>query len=433
MTTPEHTFQQKSDKLSEDVKIRQQQRTYIQYIQPLQKQAQLQFQDIELGRSRAKYLRQEALANLDTLLMEFEQILSKRGVKVHWAADQEEAQHLIRGFLHQKNTTQIIQNYAEVLQEIQLQPFLESQDIQVVPLQLRAQIAAYLSKDATMMDTWANLPDLTQLYKAIVQKDKIDALGLEPEGIYDYLRKKAHKQIKSEAVGIIGADFMVANTGSLSISDNEGTLPTLLSITSRHIVVVALSQIIAKLEDLELFWTLRDTYKYAKPQALQHLLLNAALPQLQTEAQKPLDVVILDNGRSQLYQHQILGEALACIHCEACATACPVVPQITQKNTSAYKGAIGVILDAARRPTSNALLSHSTLCGACAETCPIDIPLAEMLRYLRGQQAAKSKGIWANLNPFKPRNPFLEAVKKHYFAGKKPEKDFYSQWTTRKK
>ncbi len=433
MTTPEHTFQQKSNKLNEDVKIRQQQRAYIQYVQPLQNQAKLQFQDLELGRSRAKYLRQETLDNLDTLLITFEQNLSKRGVKIHWAENPEEARHLIRLLLHQKNTTQVVQNYAEVLQEIQLQDFLESQDIQTIPFRLQAQIAQYLSDNKTTNTTWANAPDLTNLYKTIIQQDKIDSLAPEPEAIYEYLREKAYKQIKNEAVGVIGADFMVANTGSLSISDNEGTLPTLLSHTSRHIVVVALSQMIAKLEDLELFWTLRDTYKYAKHQALQHILIHTALPQLDNEQHKALDVIILDNGRSQLYQHQVLRSALQCIHCEACATVCPVVPQITSKSSSAYKGAIGVILGEAHSQASNALLEHSTLCGACAETCPIDIPLTEMLRYLRGKNQKQNKGILAALNPFKAKNPFLEAVKRHYFAGKKNGNDFYSQWNTKKK
>ncbi len=435
MTTPEHNFQQKSDKLSEEVRQRQQQRTYIQYIQPLQAQAALQFQDIELGRSRAKYLRQETLAHLDTLLVEFEQVLSRRGVKVHWAADQAEAQHIIRLLLHQKNTTQVVQNHAEVLQEIQLQAFLESQDIETIPLQFGMQAAQYLGKDTDAgTATWATAPDLSKLYKAIVQKDKVESLAPAPEAIAQYLREKAHQQIKKEAVGIIGADFMVANTGSLSISDNEGMLPTLLSHTSRQIVMVALSQMIAKLEDLELFWTLRDTYKYAKQQAPQHILIHAALPQPETEAQKPLDVVILDNGRSQLYQHKVLSKALACIHCEACATVCPVVPQLIHKKDSpAYKGAIGVILEAARHQTFPTLLEHSTLCGACAETCPIDIPLTEMLRLLRQRQATKSKGIWASLNPFKAKNPFLEAVEKHYFPNQKMPLDFYSTWQKTKK
>lgn len=428
MTSSKQTFQEKTDKLGEEIKIRHYQHEYIQHIQLGQVKAQLQFQNLELARSRAKYLRQETIKNLDTLLLQFEQKAKQRGIKVHWVENAEDAQHLIRNILHQKNSQQIIKAASPILQEVNLESSLQNQEIEIISSNLHEQIATYLPESIQASTQWILPHSSKAIAQAIEHKDG-QAVKTEQGEIQEYLHKKFLNRIKPEAVGILGADFMVADTGSLSFSDDEGNIQSVFEHTSRQIVVMSLSQIIAKMEDLELFLILKDSYKHGKNQVAQYLLLQAPLPSADGENTQNLDLIILDNGRTHLYQDQNFREALECIHCEACASACPVVPQLSLAQNQPYPGAIGAILKSANPAQSeNELLENSTLCGACAEACPIGIPLPDMMRCLRAEQQAKKwKNPMSKFSFFKPKKSFMEAVKKHYFSNNKPSESFYSQ------
>ncbi len=427
MVSSEYRFQKKTDKLGEEIKARHHQNEYRQYLQVKQAQAQLQFSDLALARSRAKFLRAEAIENLDTLLVDFEKKITQRGAKVHWAEQAQEAQHIIRNILHQQNNTQVIAHRAPILQEVDFEKAIQNQDIDLVYTDIHAQISRYLPENKQMNTQEVSVSSLKDIAEAIEQKDN-QKIGVDAKEIFDYLQEKNLHQIKHQALGILGADFMVADTGSLCFSDNQTNIQTILGQASRHIVVVSLSQIVAKLEDLELLLSLKDGYQTGNIFSAQSFLLNAPLNQSEIQQYKNLDVIILDNGRSELYKDPMLRQALRCIHCQACAFTCPVVTQLPPNTKNFYPGVIGLVLESKTHINDNQLLTESTLCGACAEACPIEIPLHHMVRKLREEKQNNKSSLLAILNPFKAKNQFLQEIKKQYFSTSPKKETFYQQW-----
>ncbi|GAB4395619.1 MAG: lactate utilization protein B [Microscillaceae bacterium] len=376
MSVSENHFSQKSQEWSTSFRLRQHlQAAWQQHFQQ-QSLALNQFQDWELARSRAAYLRAETLQHLAQQLETFESNFNKQGGELLWARNAEEAQAHLRQLIQRYGFDTLAYSPALILLEIGLPEWEGSLALSPIgqppaPAWL-AQLAPLLSEEAPKEPT-------------------------PPTGVH-----------LPSALRVISADFMVADAGVVARMDADGTYSALLSQSQPLVVVMGLEQVLARLEDVELMASIKHIHQEAKANFAQ-LLLAGACPS------SPLHLILLDNGRSQLWRHPFLHEALQCIGCGACSRACPLVPITAAGDQGLYPGPIGAILNpflAKNRVARPSLVASSPLCGACTNACPVGIDLQNLLHQQRVHQP---RTLWQKIKtwwPIKTRLPFLKAVQK---------------------
>ncbi|NJL12150.1 MAG: lactate utilization protein [Microscillaceae bacterium] len=380
MSVSENHFSQKSQEWSTSFRLRQHlQASWQPHIQQ-QNLALNQFQDWELAQSRAAYLRAETLQNLAQQLETFETNFKKQGGDLLWASNAEAAQAHLRQLIRRYGLDTLAYSQALILLEINLPEWEGS-----LALSPTGQ-----PKGQALLPAW-----LAQLAPPLPEETLEDPPPHTGAAIPSVLR-------------VTSADFMVADTGVLVMIDADGTHTALLSQSQPLVVVMGLEQVLARLEDVELMASIKHIHREAKPHFAQLLLAGPA-------PTSPLHLILLDNGRSQLWRHPYLHEALQCIGCGACSRACPLVPLTAASDQGLYPGPIGAILNpflAKARVAKPSLIDTSPLCGACSSACPVGIDLQNLLHQ---QRVHRPRPFWQKVKtwwPFRNRLPFLKAVQK---------------------
>ena len=223
------------------------------YLQGQQKHTQI-YADYELQLSRAAYLRKQSIQNLDQYLMEFEQKITQNGAKVIWVENAKEAQQQTLKIIQERNQSRVIQSQSTICQEINLEAFLKSNEIQVLQSSISEYIASFSSqKSGHLVDPLSHLSS-KEILEIIKKEIDHQTIG-EPEVLLNQLSEIVKKQFKDIKIGISGANFLLADTGGIAISENEGNIRLINSLCDTHIVVAGIDKILAKTTDLDIFWT----------------------------------------------------------------------------------------------------------------------------------------------------------------------------------
>ncbi|MBY0457312.1 MAG: LUD domain-containing protein, partial [Gemmataceae bacterium] len=241
----------------------------------------------------------------------------------------------------------------------------------------------------------------------IIHKDRqqvkrtFDAHGLrpksdEPEELAARARERLREEFRLADIGISGVNFAVASSGRLVIVENEGNNRLSTTAPRVHIAVMGIEKIVPDDADLPLFLRLLAGSATGQRLTVYTHFVNGPRRPDEPDGPDEVHLVLLDNGRSRILQGQ-LREILKCIRCGACLNVCPVYRQAsghTYRHT--YSGPLGAVLAPALDGTGTygSLAFASTLCGACQEVCPVDIPIPELLLKLRAQVGAKPAAAW---------------------------------------
>jgi L-lactate dehydrogenase complex protein LldF len=329
-------------------------------------------------------VRGETLAHLDRYVEQFAANGESVGGHVFFAADAAEARRHVVGLARERGARLIVKSKSMVTEEIGLNPALEAEGVEVVEtdlgefiVQLAHERPFHILKPAIHMP----LERVRKLFSAAAGRD----VGADAHAMTAYARGVLREKFLTADIGISGANFGVAATGSVVLVTNEGNARMATTLPRTHVVVMGVERLVPTFVDLEAILTVL-------PRAGVGLRATAYVtaitgPRHGDEADGPqeLHVVIVDNGRSR-----ILGgkyeQVLSCIRCGACLDVCPVYRKIGGHAYDAvYSGPIGAVLS----PLLDGLERHaelpfaSSLCGACTEVCSARIPLAEMIRELR--------------------------------------------------
>ncbi|MCH8110320.1 MAG: lactate utilization protein, partial [Chloroflexi bacterium] len=199
-------------------------------------------------------------------------------------------------------------------------------------------------------------------------------------------RRQLREKFINADMGITGANFLVAETGTLTLVTNEGNGRMCTSMPKIHVAIAGMERVVPSMEDLGLF--LRLLIRSATGQRLSSYVTTITGPRQSDEEDGPEEfhLIIVDNGRSRLLADPQLREALYCIRCGACLNACPVYRKVGGHAYGwVYSGPIGAVISPMLTSLSDAKdLPHaSSLCGACREVCPVKINLPRMLLYMR--------------------------------------------------
>ncbi len=342
---------------------------------------------IEVWREQASAIRLNVLDNLPDLLDRFTANATRAGAIVHRAPDAQAARDIVLHILKDRGVQRIAKAKSMVTEEIRLNEHLESHGMEVVETDLGEYIVQLAGESPSHILAPAIHKNRRQVGRLFAEK-----LGVEysedPEILTKIARRALRKVFLSADAGISGANFAIAETGSLAIFTNEGNGRMVTTLPKLHVAVLTMEKIIPGLTDLATF--IRLLPRSASGQKMSSYLSLITGPKKVNDGSRveQLHIVILDNGRTRILEGECR-EILKCIRCSACINVCPVYKAVGgHAYQSTYPGPMGIVLTNELEGLDRAhpLLDASTLCGACAEACPVKVPLVKLIRTLREQR-----------------------------------------------
>ena len=341
----------------------------------------LQFENVHLARERAKNIKWRAIETLDQQLEEFEMQFSKRGGKVIWAENSEQAIEEILTICRQKKCKTLVKSKSMVTEEIHLNDALKRNGIESIETDLGEYIQQLDGEAPYHIVTPAMHKSKEDVSKLFAEKLGTPS-NLTPEELTLVARDILRKKYVEAEVGVTGANFIISDIGAVAVTENEGNARLSCSFPSTHIVIVGIEKVIPSITDLALFWPLLSTFGTGQKITVYNTIISGPRQANEPDGPEEMYVILLDNGRTNILKNPRQRESLYCIRCGACLNACPVYKNIGGHAYGAtYSGPIGsVITPHLQGMDSFKHLSYaSSLCGNCTEVCAVKINLHELL------------------------------------------------------
>ena len=336
-------------------------------------------------------LKEHAIAHLDFYLEQFEARVQERGGQVHWARDSEEACHAVLEICRRVGAKMVTKGKSMVSEEIALNEYLSANGIEPVEtdlgeyiLQLRGEHPSHIIVPAIHL----NRDQISDAFEAHHGQYGYNKRLEEPSELMNEARQVLRRKFIAADVGITGANFCIAETGSTVIVTNEGNGNLTQLLPKVHVVISSIEKVVPTLEDVCTF--LRLLSRSATGQELTVYTTFSTGPRRPEDPDGPEEfhVVLVDNGRSQMVGTEFQ-PMLRCIRCAACMNYCPVYGAIGGHAYGwVYPGPMGAVLTPQLVGIEEAghLPNASTFCGRCEAVCPVHIPLPKMMRHWRERE-----------------------------------------------
>ncbi|MFI5132933.1 MAG: LutB/LldF family L-lactate oxidation iron-sulfur protein [Chitinophagales bacterium] len=344
-------------------------------------QGKQQFAELDLARERAKNTKWRAIEKLDYYLELFEANITKRGAKVIWAENAEQALEEVGKICAAKNCKTLVKSKSMVTEEIHLNNFLEKNGIESVETDLGEYIQQLDNEPPYHIVTPAMHKSKEDVAKLFAEK-----LGTDPQATPEQMTLIARKILREKyvqaEVGVTGANFIIADIGAIAVTENEGNARLSCAWPKTHIAIVGIEKVIPSITDLALFLPLLATYGTGQQLTVYNTIVTGPRQENETDGPDEMYVILLDNGRTNILADEKTRESLYCIRCGACLNACPVYKNIGGHTyNTPYSGPIGsVITPHLKQMGEWKHLSYaSSLCGNCTEVCAVKINLHELL------------------------------------------------------
>jgi L-lactate dehydrogenase complex protein LldF len=341
--------------------------------------------DYQELRTQANLLKKHAIENLDYYLEEFERNLEAHGGKVVYCKDGTEVSDFVLGLAKDRGVRLIVKSKSMTSEEVDLNERLEHHGLESVETDL----GEYILQLAHERPYHIVAPALHKTrfdVAAIFEKELHVAYETVPEKLSQIARGVLRQKFLDAGIGISGANFLVADSGAVVIVENEGNARLTTTAPGIHIAIAGIEKVIPRAQDLAVF--LKLLARSATGQALSVYTSFLSGPRRGGEIDGPDEfyVVLLDNGRTKLLPDRAKRQSLYCIRCAACLNTCPVYRKIGGHSFPwVYSGPIGAIITPQFMGVSHepGLPFASSLCGACAEVCPVKIDIPQVLLDLR--------------------------------------------------
>ncbi|MES2149594.1 MAG: LutB/LldF family L-lactate oxidation iron-sulfur protein [Pseudomonadota bacterium] len=342
--------------------------------------------ELEQLRDLGQAVRQHALAHLPQLLVQLEAKLTMAGVQVHWAATADEANAIIAGIASARQAHRIIKGKSMVSEEIELNHYMAARGVECIESDMGeyiVQLAGEKPSHIVMPAIHKTRAEIGALFEQHIPdtpySDDVDTLIQSG--------RRALRMAFAEAdIGVSGVNFAAADTGTLWLVENEGNGRLSTTVPDVHIAIMGMEKVVARLEHIVPLASLLTRSATGQPITTYFNLISGARRAGERDGPREVHLVLLDNGRSQAYADEQLRETLQCIRCGACMNHCPVYARIGgHAYGTTYPGPIGKIISPHLLGLDQTadLATASSLCGACAEVCPVRIPIPQLLVRLR--------------------------------------------------
>lgn len=395
MGNTSHSFTKAADKIAFDVKHRNTIKFNISRYDTAVAKGMARYKNVELAKTSAAGIKRDVLLNWSKYLLEFEKNISARGVEVFWAKDSDEATAFIKQTLTDNKARLLVKSKSMTTEEIELNHTAESIGCESVETDLGEFIVQVAGERPYHIVTPAMHKSKGDIAKLFNEKFNT-SINSTPEEMTEYVRQVLRKKYTLAEVGVTGANFLIADIGGISVTENEGNGLMTTAFPKLHIVIAGIEKIIPKMNQLGLFYPLLAAHGTGQQVTAYNTIFTGPRTSSEIDGSEKMIVILLDNGRTNVYADDEAYESLACIRCGACLNACPVYKTIggyTYDTT--YSGPIGSVLTPFLRGFKD--FSHlsfaSTLCGKCVEVCPVKIPLTDILL------SNRRKTVEQNLRP----------------------------------
>ena len=257
-----------------------------------------QFTDLERVRELSKNKKWEAVEHLDLYLTQFEEQITKRGAKVFWAEDSEQALNFIGEICADKQCKSIVKSKSMVTEEIHLNAYLESIGVESVETDLGEYIQQLDGEAPYHIVTPAMHKSKEDVAKLFAEKLGTD-INLTPEELTLVARKNLREKYANAEIGITGANFILSDIGGIALTENEGNARLSASLPKTHIVIVGIEKVIPSITDLGLFWPLLSTFGTGQQVTVYNSIITGPRQAGELDGPEEMYVILLDNGRTE--------------------------------------------------------------------------------------------------------------------------------------
>jgi L-lactate dehydrogenase complex protein LldF len=341
--------------------------------------------DWEELRERGRRIKDGTLARLDEHLLTFEAAATDAGATVHWARDADEANATVIGLMRAAGFTEAVKVKSLTTDEIGLNDALAAVGVDAIETdfaELILQLDGDWSSHILVPAIHRNRTEIRDLFRRTIgDADLTD----DPSQLAETARRHLRERFLRARVGISGANFAVAETGSLVVLESEGNGRMCTTLPEVLISVVGIEKLVPRWEDLEVFLQLLPRSSTGERMNPYTSVWSGPVD---GDGPREMHAILLDNGRTRVLADAVGRQALHCIRCSACLNVCPVYERTGgHAYGSIYPGPIGAILTPQLEGIDHApsLPFASSLCGACEEACPVKIEIPRVLVHLRGK------------------------------------------------
>jgi L-lactate dehydrogenase complex protein LldF len=382
IVTPGRTFRDRSRVAVQDAELQHALRNLDRRLYTARRVAQ-SFGD---DKDRAAAIRRETLADLDTWLERLEAALVRNGMHVHRASTADDACGIVLEIGRAHRVRTVVKSKSMATEEIDLGAALERAGIRSIETDLGEYIVQLAGERPSHMITPAIHKTLAQI-RDVLSAEAGEPLEIDRDALTTWARARLREEFLAADMGVTGVNFAAADTGTLVLVTNEGNGRFCTTLPRVHVAVMPVEKVVARLSDVAVLLPLLTASATEQPLSNYVTMMSGPRRPGEIDGPEELHVVLLDNRRRALlgtpYQ-----DMLACVRCGACLNVCPVYRHVGGHAYDAvYSGPMGKVLtpllsgDAATYDLPHA----STLCGACTEACPVEIPLADLIVRLRAE------------------------------------------------
>jgi len=340
-----------------------------------------QFSNYELARTRASAIKTKVIENLDKYLIEFEANFIRRGGKVIWAQDAEEAMREVIQIMKKNNAKVVVKSKSMVTEEVHFNKELEKEGLISLETDL-GEVIQQMDDEAPYHIVTPAMHKSKEDVAKLFHEKLGTPLDWTPQQITAYVRKDLREKYQTADVGVTGGNFLVADIGAVALSENEGNALMSVSFPKIVISIVGIEKLIPSLFDLDLYWPLLATNGTGQNMTVYNTLMTGPKYAGEVDGPEEMYVILLDNGRTNVLARPEQRRALNCIRCGACLNGCPIYEGVGgHAYGTTYSGPIGAVLT----PHMKGLQEYkhlsyaSSLCGKCTEVCPVKIDLHKLL------------------------------------------------------
>ncbi|HKP13944.1 MAG TPA: LutB/LldF family L-lactate oxidation iron-sulfur protein [Blastocatellia bacterium] len=368
-------------------------------------------------RDRARQVKAHTIHHLDRYLVQLEENVKALGGHVHWARTGDEACAIILDIARRNRVRSVVKSKSMATEEIHLNAALAREGVEAVETDLGEYIVQLADEPPSHILAPAihkSKADIADLFG-----EKLNAANLhEAEEIAAVARRMLRERFRSAEMGVTGANFAVAETGTVVLLENEGNIRLSTSLPRLHVAVVGIEKLVPRFADLSVFLKILARSATGQTMSSYVSFITGTRRAGEVDGADEFHLVLLDNGRTRILTDEAKRESLYCLRCGACLNVCPVYQKIGgHAYGSVYPGPIGSIITPPLMglEKSKDLPFASSLCGACREVCPVRINIPHVLLSLRGDWSEGKGGR-------RSRAPLAErlAIKAWAFAMKHP-------------
>lgn len=405
MSTASGQFKLDARRVAANLDHRQTIQTAMGKYEVVRDQRKQWFQDWQGARQLAAQTKFEAVNHLDQYLQQFASQLEARGTKVHWAGNAQQGREIILGILREKQARVVVKSKAMTSEEIHLNDAMEKAGYEVVESDLGEFIVQLRQEPPYHLVFPAMHLTRGQIQETFQARLK-DAPSDDPEALTMVARRALRDKYLQAEVGITGANFAIAETGMISITENEGNARLTAAMPKTMITLLGIEKVLPRLEDLALFLPMLAVMGTGQPITCYNTMYGGPRQPGEADGPEEFHVVLLDNQRTTLMADAEQRDALGCIRCGACLNVCPIFRNVGGHTYgTVYGGPIGSVITPHLRGVQDwkHLSYASSLCGACTETCPVKIDLHHHLLQNRrnASQGSQGKPVWWQKIAFK--------------------------------